>query len=187
MQVLQLPTLILNRLWIPISVICVQEALKMLFGGLDTPKAKALDHETWMLHEWETWKDLKPINNLVIHGGCGQEFRVPEVVITVKFQALPTNKINCTKRNILKRDQNICQYCCAHPANSIDHIYPKSKGGKLDWFNCVAACVDCNQRKKDKSLEEMDMKLIRQPYRPRLELLGLPNNRPDSWDHFLKK
>lgn len=70
---------------------------------------------------------------------------------------------------IIKRDNNTCQYCEAVLIKSeitIDHIVPKFKGGKSNFYNCVVACKVCNNLKSHNSLEESGLKLIKQPGYP---------------------
>src|SRR5690349_19732545 len=50
---------------------------------------------------------------------------------------------------VLARDDYICQYC-GNPANTADHIIPRSKGGENSMENCVAACGSCNSSKRDR-------------------------------------
>lgn len=67
-----------------------------------------------------------------------------------------------TRRSILHRDKNACAYC-GGAAATIDHIFPKSRGGKDTWENLVAACTACNQRKRDRTPEEASMRLLWEP------------------------
>ena len=82
--------------------------------------------------------------------------------------------MSCKRHNIIWRDQNQCQYCgnkfCIENL-TIDHIIPRSKGGKNTWKNLVAACKKCNQKKGDKTPEQANMVLIRVPYKPKTNIL----------------
>lgn len=75
-----------------------------------------------------------------------------------------------TERAILyRRDRNLCAYCGQQYADwrlTIDHILPKSRGGRNVWMNCVAACKPCNHRKADRTPEEAGMELMYLPYAP---------------------
>lgn len=63
----------------------------------------------------------------------------------------------CTKSAIKARDGQ-CAYC-GGPAETVDHIVPRSRGGALTWDNAVAACLRCNHRKADRTPEEAGMTL----------------------------
>ena len=72
-----------------------------------------------------------------------------------------------SRKNILIRDNNICQYCGeGGNALTIDHIYPKFRGGKDTWENLVCACKNCNQKKGNRTPQEANMPLIKTPKRP---------------------
>ena len=61
------------------------------------------------------------------------------------------------RHRILNRDNFTCQYCGAKlkwGELHIDHIIPRSKGGKNEDSNYLAACQRCNSSKCDRSLEE---------------------------------
>jgi 5-methylcytosine-specific restriction endonuclease McrA len=64
---------------------------------------------------------------------------------------------------IFKRDEGACRYCGKELKSKfhIDHIIPFSKGGADEIENFALACTECNLKKKDKSLKESGMKLIK--------------------------
>ena len=71
------------------------------------------------------------------------------------------------RKNIIARDEYICQYCgVSKTPLTIDHITPKGKGGGDTWENLVAACKPCNQKKGDRLPDEAGMVLKRNPKRP---------------------
>ena len=49
---------------------------------------------------------------------------------------------------------------------TIDHIFPRNKGGENTWENLVAACGECNTKKGDNLLENINMKLLKKPKKP---------------------
>jgi len=107
-----------------------------------------------------------------------QSFAMPSVVRLTRYVRLVRRFgiVRCTRRNIILRDKCQCQYCgvqCSLASVSIDHIIPRSKGGRTVWDNVVAACQSCNRSKGDSTLEESRMILIRAPRQPSWrELLG---------------
>ncbi len=70
-----------------------------------------------------------------------------------------------SRRGLLARDGGRCGYCRG-PATTIDHIQPRSRGGRSTWTNTVAACARCNQRKADCTPAEAGMVLRATPYTP---------------------
>jgi hypothetical protein len=81
-----------------------------------------------------------------------------------------TRKSVYTDRMILyARDRYLCAYCGGEFSGyklTIDHVQPRSRGGKNIWTNCVTSCKPCNHRKGDKTPEEAHMKLLYVPYAP---------------------
>lgn len=88
-----------------------------------------------------------------------------------------------TNRALFRRDMNTCAYCGQSSFHSKsknhltrDHIHPRSRGGKDNWKNVVAACGSCNKRKDNRTPEEAGMELLYIPYVPtRNEWLILQN------------
>lgn len=71
-----------------------------------------------------------------------------------------------TKKGVLERDKHTCAYCGAKNAKTIDHILPRSRGGKDTWENLVACCAPCNNTKDNRTPEEAGMRLLWQPRCP---------------------
>jgi hypothetical protein len=86
-----------------------------------------------------------------------------------------------TKEMLLARDRYTCAYCAQRfRADQLDmeHIVPRSKGGKESWTNLVTACKACNNRKADRTPEAAGMKLHYVPYVPnRYEAFILQNRK----------
>ena len=93
----------------------------------------------------------------------------PEIILLANYNRVPRHEAPFTRRNLFLRDDHTCQYCGRrHPTQnlSIDHVIPRSRGGRTTWENCVIACVPCNARKGNRLLNEARMKLITKPRRP---------------------
>lgn len=90
----------------------------------------------------------------------------PSIVRLKAYAQVPYKRVMLSRKNILKRDRNTCQYCGKRDNLTIDHVLPKSRGGRDSWENLVAACVSCNNRKGDRTPQEAGMKLNREPFRP---------------------
>lgn len=93
---------------------------------------------------------------------------VPKIMKLIKFvETIYRNKVPFSKRNVMVRDNYRCVYCGRKPEKvTIDHVVPRSKGGKSSFLNCVSSCKPCNDKKADRTLEESGMNLIKQPYAP---------------------
>jgi len=96
-------------------------------------------------------------------------FQVPSIIVLFRYVDEKLFTLPCTRKNILIRDENRCQYCVKqfkHFELTIDHVIPRSKGGTHTWSNLVAACKSCNQKKRDYLVENSPVKLARTPMRP---------------------
>lgn len=84
------------------------------------------------------------------------------VVTTWRYQRQP----KWSKSGVLRRDRYECAFCSGK-ATTIDHVLPRSKGGKNIWSNTVAACSPCNNKKRDRTPEEARMPLRFKPETPK--------------------
>ena len=92
---------------------------------------------------------------------------LPSVIRLLYFVRIPFKRVDLTRHNILRRDGYRCQYCgTSKTPLTIDHVIPKTKGGQDTWENLVCACVKCNNKKGNRSPEQMNMALLTQPKRP---------------------
>lgn len=93
-------------------------------------------------------------------------FNVPSVV-RMRYQVKrPLPQLRLSRHSILARDNYCCQYCGATKDLTIDHVIPRWTGGPHTWENLVACCRKCNLKKGDKTPQQANMKLKRQPKRP---------------------
>jgi 5-methylcytosine-specific restriction endonuclease McrA len=93
-----------------------------------------------------------------------------------------------SRRALFARDEHRCQYCGA-TADSIDHVLPRSRGGRHEWENVAAACRPCNLRKRDRTPDEAHMMLARAPRAPREMAwitVSVPSV-PEEWKPFLAR
>lgn len=137
--------LILNQDYQPLSVCSVQRSVKLLFMD----KAE-------MLHDYPNRK-IRTVS---------EEYSYPSVIRLRRYINLPYTKIVLSRRNIMKRDGNRCQYCGIGRNLTIDHVLPRSRGGKDTWENLVTACDECNVQKGNRTPGEAGMPLKKKPYRP---------------------
>ena len=113
-----------------------------------------------------------------------QAIPLPNVIKIRKYVKGHTLFPKFNRVNIFIRDEYTCQYCGSKekPQNlTLDHVVPKARGGKKSWTNIVTCCIPCNQRKADMSLEETNMRLIREPFKlKKLTHLALKTNDPEA-------
>jgi 5-methylcytosine-specific restriction endonuclease McrA len=104
---------------------------------------------------------------------------------------MPKRHVRFSRINIYARDRNTCQYCgraFARADLNLDHVVPRSGGGRSTWHNVVCSSIDCNRRKGGRNPAQAGMRLIRRPEKPRwtpvVGLLGGRQGYPE-WRPFL--
>ena len=152
----------------PIEVIDALEALVMCIIGKATPV--------------ETY-DTK-INS------PSKSFELPAVIVLKNIVKFRFTTIACNRINIVWRDNNQCQYCGNYFSTdklTMDHVIPKSRGGKNTWENLVAACKKCNQKKGSRTPQESGMIPLKKPIRPKANILRTvkKNQISDLWKNYL--
>lgn len=189
-SILNRPVLVLNKTFFPIQKVDVMRAITMIYQG----KAMAVDHidpHSYERFTWEDWTRIKPQDDHLIIRTAGGKVLCPEVIYLIDQDAVPRRGVTCSRINILKRDRFTCQYCGAQPGRaelSQDHVIPKSQGGKFCWDNIATACVECNQRKADRTPKQAGMKLRKQPCRPDWQPLYASAEVPiRSWSKFVSE
>lgn len=93
-------------------------------------------------------------------------FPWPSIVRLRFYVRVPYRRIMLSRKNVLRRDGFRCQYCNQREHLTVDHVVPKSRGGRDTWTNLVAACIRCNNRKGSRTPIEARMSLRRNPFRP---------------------
>lgn len=185
--------LVLNKLYTAVKVITARRAFILLYKN--SAEVVAKDNGTFATYDFSRWIEASQGDS----GRDGDEFihtparrlKVPQVIRLFSYDKIPRREVKFSRKNILSRDDNRCQYCGKHyPATqlSIDHIIPRSRGGSSKWDNLVASCSKCNTKKGGKSPQEAGMKLIRKPIIPPTNLLLFPSikgNKYHLWDEFL--
>jgi len=111
----------------------------------------------------------------------------PSIVRLTAYVRVPYKRILLSRKNVIRRDSNRCQYCGSRDRLTIDHVVPKSRGGRDTWDNLVAACVPCNNRKGSKTPVEMGMELSRKPFRPSyvMYIRDYVGSMDDTWKPYL--
>lgn len=190
MSTLHLPTvLVLNRHWQAIHIRTPADA----FCQLATGTATGLDVEPSQLQPvaWPDWVRLpiRPQDRSVqtVRG----PIRIPTIIVAVNFDRVPRKRPKLNARSIRERDRNRCQYTgrvLTPHEGSLDHVVPRSRGGRDTWENLVWAARDVNQRKADRLPQEAGLQLLATPRAPReLPVTALLRNTHDipEWNLFL--
>lgn len=115
------------------------------------------------------------------HTARAFELKRPIVIQLYRFVGFVAGSPALSRRNLRARDEDTCQYCGKKLLSSeitMDHILPRSRGGKLTWENIVLACSRCNLKKGNRTPDEARMSLLRTPYRPKAPIL---------LEHFAKR
>jgi len=137
--------LVLNQNYEPLHVCAARRAFVLVFRG----KAEILE--------------------AVTDGIAGVEsiFPLPSVIRLRQQVRRPRPRVRLTRREVFARDGHRCMYCGHHVAElTLDHVFPRNRGGKHEWENIVAACQPCNHRKGGRTPSEAKMRLLRAPVRP---------------------
>ncbi len=164
--------LILNRNYQPVHIASAKRALVMLYIGA----ARALDKE-YQLFDFGSWSEITASLNDDTVGLSNRRIMVPRILVLQTYERVPLGRIRFSRQNVFLRDRNTCQYChrkFERKDLNIDHVIPRSKGGKTNWRNVVASCFKCNFKKAAKSPEQVGMKLLRAPKKPRWSELAHP-------------
>src|SRR5277367_1688255 len=144
-HVLHAPVLVLNASYEPINVCAARRAIVLVLKGV------AMTEEE---------------NGHFLHA-ARLAMRLPSVIRLLEYRRIPHQTRALSRKNILLRDRNTCQYCAeVLPSGelTLDHVVPRSRGGASTWENLVACCHFCNRRKGNQLLHELDdMKLLREP------------------------
>ncbi|HTW82936.1 MAG TPA: HNH endonuclease [Candidatus Sulfotelmatobacter sp.] len=117
-------------------------------------------------------------------------FPLPSIVRLLFSVARRRRRLALTKMNVLLRDDYRCGYCgvrCGAGSASVDHVVPKSRGGRSAWDNLVTCCLACNGRKGDRTPDEARMPLRRIPREPRSIpwIVVRRHTLPDEWWKYL--
>lgn len=159
--------LVLNADFSPISVCTVQRAFLLTY-----------------LNKTEL---ISPANGYKLRS-ISQSFPMPAVIRLRKYVNVPYKGVNLTRQNVFKRDAFSCQYCGAINDLTLDHVTPRSKGGRSSWNNLVTACKRCNTKKGDSLPQEAGIRLKTKPFRPSyiMFLRDFSGFHCEEWGPFLK-
>ena len=184
--------LVLNRSWIAVNVTSLRRALLLLFNE----QARVVHPDDCTLYDFDDWCALSRAQGSFATEGRyintpSMRLRLPEVIVLTAFNRFVKREVRLSRKNIFERDQHTCQYCARKFSKSeltIDHVLPRSRGGRDTWDNLVLACVKCNIKKGSRTPDEARMPLLREPAKPRwLPKFGTPLPRESivTWQRFV--
>jgi 5-methylcytosine-specific restriction endonuclease McrA len=160
--------LLLNSSYEVLSVVSLQRAVRLLFA-----KKAEVVHESARVLRSER-----------------MEFPLPSVLRMLYYVARKRKHVALTKKNVLLRDNYKCAYCDKNGDDSsmnVDHIQPRSQGGKSTWLNLVASCMTCNSRKMNRTPAAAGMPLRRNPTVPKHIpfMVVKRHTQRDEWHKYL--
>lgn len=187
--------LVLNKNYMAIRIVRARRAFSLLFREL--AEVITFEEGRYSAYDFQSWCDVSLFrrnfepNEHDWVSTVNFHIAVPRIVRLLFYDRLPRNKVKFNRRNIFARDKNHCQYCGEkYPTSelSLDHVIPKSMGGKAVWNNIVCACTRCNARKGGRTPKQAGITLIQKPARPKhnpLIHIHLGHQRYHSWKQFL--
>lgn len=197
--------LVLNRGWQPIGTCTVKKALEDMHS-LKSPKlAFKIEYSKNENNEydfnspiemiplkWDLWEQLSPRDfDTDVIRTPSMVIRTPTVIICPSYDKMPLKTFRATKKNIYEKYNGICAYTgkkLSYKEATLDHILPKSRGGKNDWNNMVISDGEINRKKSNKTPEEAGLKLLYKTQQPKpvpASLIIRSIISPD-WAYFLK-
>ncbi|MBI5210026.1 MAG: HNH endonuclease [Elusimicrobia bacterium] len=183
--------LVLNRNYYAVAVTSWQRALSLLYAD----RAAALDAE-YNSYGFQDWLDLSgamAANPAGFVSAPAFRIAIPEVIVLKFFDKVPKREVPFTRRNIYHHYGYRCCYCGRRLPTTelnLDHVIPRSRGGKNDWTNTVTSCIPCNLRKGSRLPEEAGMRLKYPPSKPAPDsgvifILRSPIPIRRSWQRFI--
>jgi hypothetical protein len=187
--------LVLNKHYMAVRIVGAKRAFSLLFRQL----AEVVDTEkgNFYNYNFQSWCEVSQFKRNFEPDGqdwvstVNFYIAVPRIIRLLFYDRLPRNNVKFNRRNIFARDRNHCQYCGKkYPTTelSLDHVIPKSMGGKSNWENVVCSCTDCNVKKGGRTPKQANMTLVRKPVKPKrnpLIHIHLGHERYRSWKQFL--
>ncbi len=138
--------LVLNADYTPINVTTVFKGFKLVDKG----KAEI----------------LKAGDNPIVAGD--RSFTRPLIIRLFNYVKFRFHKLKINRNRLFRRDNYQCVYCGSKKNLTVDHILPKSRGGKNTWLNLATCCSSCNRTKDNRTPEEAGMRFLKTPYEPNI-------------------
>jgi 5-methylcytosine-specific restriction endonuclease McrA len=163
-------TLLLDNAYMPVRIVAWEKAMILFLTG----RAEVIE-------EYSNFNIRSP----------RETFKLPKILRLFNRNKYRT-EVKFNRHNVFYRDKYICQYCGGKFLQkdlTLDHVIPRSKGGKTSWENVVSCCGTCNHKKGNKLPEEFHLKLKSVPKKPRWTpkmSIKVKKDDPDEWFQWLK-
>lgn len=187
--------LVLNKHYMAIRIVGARRAFSLLFRQL--AEVVSFEENRYSNYDFRSWCEVSQFKRNFEPDGydwvstVNFYIAVPRIIRLLFYDRLPRSEVKFNRRNIFARDKNRCQYCGKrYPTTelSLDHVIPRSIGGKSAWENIVCSCTQCNVKKGGKTPQQANMTLIQKPIKPKrnpLVHIHLGHQRYHSWKQFL--
>jgi 5-methylcytosine-specific restriction endonuclease McrA len=187
--------LVLNKHYMAIRIIGARRAFSLLFREL--AEVVSVEQDKYSNYDFHSWCEVSQFKRNFEPDGhdwistVNFHIAVPRIIRLLFYDRLPRTEVKLNRRNIFARDKNRCQYCGKRQPTrelSLDHVIPRSMGGKAMWENIVCACARCNVKKGGRTPKQANMTLIQKPVKPKhnpLVHIHLGQQRYRSWQQFL--
>jgi len=192
---LDVSVLVLNRLFMAVRVVPARHAFVLLWKEI--AEVVSVEDETYATYDFTSWAEVSQARRKFqpeAHDWVRTvrfDLAVPRVIRLLTYDRVPKTRVRLNRRNLFARDGSRCQYCGRKFPSadlSIDHVVPRSRGGRTEWANVVCACLACNVRKGGRTPREAHMRLIRKPRQPRTSpviSLRVGSKKYQTWKQFL--
>ena len=136
--------------------------------------------------------------DVIVLRGIKETLQLPTVLKLRRYVNVPSRGARWSRTAVLRRDNFTCIYCGAYAGEkqhghilqrqtfTIDHIMPKSRGGKNTWTNTACACPTCNGRKGNRTPHEAGMSMRWEPKIPRVDTIVASGELPEAWKFYLE-
>jgi len=168
-KIVKRAVLVLNRNYIPCYITNLKHAFSLLFRE----SAYVVDYDLTTYSIWE-WLEMEPDEGEEYISTVSLRIRIPRIILADTSVSPRLSKPKLSRLGVFIRDGFRCQYCgkrLSHRNLTIDHVIPRSRGGKTEWTNVVTSCVSCNTKKGDRTPEEAGMTLLREPRPPLISIM----------------
>lgn len=160
--------LVLNADFQPLNVTSFQRGFNLVYKG----KAEVVEADV----------SRDPIKSQ------GRIYKRPLVIRLIRYIYVPFKKVPLTRYNIYRRDDHKCGYCKSDRELTLDHVVPRSRGGKNTWTNLVTCCKKCNTKKDNKTPKEVGMTLKVKLYQPTYQqfIKSMNFGRDEKWKNYFR-